>query len=123
MNLNDPLIIRILSYLDIEKLGEVISLSCDIPLRFRLAYHSKQVSQIDIAKNNLKYLNENKRFCSIEEPLYKAIEFGELLRCYKKYGECEFAEDCWVTRKAFCKKRRSIKCKNLKMGLLEKSNQ
>jgi hypothetical protein len=112
----DPLMTRILEYLTIEDIGKTISMSCDIPLRLRLActdYKKKYTSNLDekgvsfqekIAINNLEALNIDKEFVDTNEPLYKAIELGELLHCLQLWGSCEYAKDCWVTRRGFCQK-------------------
>ena len=116
----DPLKERILSYLKIKGIGKVISMSCDIPIRRRLARTDtlenrrnldeyEDSIQDKIADNNLYTLMGElgvKKYCDINEPLYKAIELGELLKCLEEYGECKYAKNCWVTRKGFCEKKR-----------------
>ena len=98
--MKEPLIDRIIKHLKIPGMGKTISIACDIPLRRRL-------EQDDIAENNLEYFNKGKKFCDITEPLYKAIELGELLECLERYGECAQAENCWVTRKGWCPRRKN----------------
>lgn len=66
----------------------------------------------DMELHNLLWNAEGKcngrpiaRSIDIEEPLYEAEEFGEFLRCLEMYGGCEYAKECWVTRRGFCKRR------------------
>ena len=42
----------------------------------------------------------------LEEPLYKGIELGEYIRCKAKFGKCDDALKCWITRKGFCSRYR-----------------
>lgn len=45
------------------------------------------------------------KYIDIEEVLYKALELGEYLKCYEKYGGCIDVKSCWITRKGFCERR------------------
>jgi len=112
----DPLKKRIIEYLSIPGIGKAIKLACDIPLRLRLArtdYSELHLNNMDdtgtsfqeeIASQNLDLLLGENKYISIEEPLYKAIELGELLHCLELWGSCEYAKNCWVTRRGFCQK-------------------
>lgn len=97
---------RIRSYLKIKGIGEAVAIACDIPLRLRLAKSSDSAWQKKTAEEDLNYLNKDKKYCDINEPLYKAIELGELLKCLELYGKCKYAKDCWVTRRGFCELKR-----------------
>ena len=94
----DPLMNKILEYLTIIDLPSAIVDSADLIIRMRLG----QVNSVaNILKKYCK-IGQEGRGVNIEEPLYKAIELGEYLRCYQKFGECKDAKDCWITRKGFC---------------------
>lgn len=99
--MSDKLKSKIDSYLSIPDIGLVIRDAADLIIRMRLG-------QLTIVSDTLKRyctLHQEGMGVDIDEPLYKAVELGEFIRCYQEHGECEHAEDCGVTRKALCKKK------------------
>ena len=96
---------RINEIMEIEGIGQALIDSADLIIRMRLG----QLNYVaDILKKNCTIVQQG-RGVDLEEPLYKAVELGELLKCKEEYGDCEYADNCWITRKGFCEKRRKEK--------------
>jgi len=106
----DPLTVRIEEYINIKEIGEVITACADTVMRRYLASPSTKINkghynkdQSDIALCNEKYLKAlMDKKGHVNSLVYKIIELGELLKCRELWGECEYAKECWVTRRGFC---------------------
>jgi len=113
---------KIKEYLEIKDIGQVIIDGCDLILRLRMQqysiasgilmnyitakYKNKNIfknQQIEDALQNLACVTKLEAI-SIDEPLYKAIELGEYIKCYKEFRMCNNVKNCWPTRKGFCEK-------------------
>lgn len=90
---------KIREYIDIKKIGEAIVDGCDLIIRLRLG----QLNCVsDILKKYCSLYQESKG-PDINEPLYKAIELGEYIKCLQEHKDCKFVNECWITRKGYCK--------------------
>ena len=113
---------KIKQYLEIKDIGQVIVDGCELILRLRMQqygiasgilmkyitskYKNKNIfknQQIEDALQNLACVTKLEAI-SIDEPLYKAIELGEYIKCYKEFRMCNNVKNCWPTRKGFCEK-------------------
>ena len=113
---------KIKQYLEIKDIGQVIIDGCELILRLRMQqygiasgilmkyitskYKNKNIfknQQIEDALQNLACVTKLEAI-SIDEPLYKAIELGEYIKCYKEFRMCNNVKNCWPTRKGFCEK-------------------
>jgi len=119
---------QIKEYLEIPGIGQMITDGCDLILRLRMA--QPDIANTIISKyiksktsNNKINLFRNPKFSSplrylcdeikvkpvnINEPLYKAIELGEYVKCYQENRMCEDVDQCWITRKGFSKCKEKI---------------
>ncbi len=102
---NDPLQERIDELLKYPGLDQALIHASDLILRLRMG----QITKVTAILNTYCTLNTEGQGPDLDEPLYKVIELGELLKCKNQYGTCEYAKDCWITRKGFCKKQKISK--------------
>ena len=99
---HDPLNERIVNYLGDPKIAQAMIDSADMLLRMRMG----QLNSVADTMKKYCTIHQEGTGVDLEEPLYKVIELGELLECRVKYGTCDLAKDCWITRKGFCKRRK-----------------
>ncbi|MDD5589207.1 MAG: hypothetical protein PHP92_04085 [Candidatus Nanoarchaeia archaeon] len=105
----NQLLNKINEYLKIKDIGNIISDSTDLIMRLNLGQMS---IVIDILKGYCDLYRDGKG-PDVKSALYKANELGEYIKCYQQYGDCEYVNDCWPTRKGFCKKKENKNKKNL----------
>jgi hypothetical protein len=103
--ISDPLAKRIKEYENIKDIGEVMTACADYVMRIYMWKKWDNWDQYDMATEILKYLTKlMDKKGHVDSLPYRVIELGELLKCKEMWGSCEYAKDCWVTRRGFCRK-------------------
>lgn len=107
--MKEPLKQRIDDHLNIKNLGLTIFLLADYVLRRNEFNKTGNEWQRKIMDEDWKALQKfmNGKEGVIYDNVYKAIELGELLMCLEDKGKCEYAKECWITRKGFAQCRQN----------------
>jgi len=96
----DPLETRLKLLLNNKDNIYALRAAADLKIRHELG-------QEDIIKDVLEvWKGKHYKDKSIYSPFYNAIKIAELLICKHLWGTCEYAKDCWVTRRGWCQKRK-----------------
>ena len=102
----DPLHKRIQEYISIKGIGDIVIECADNIMRHYLYCKSGNEWQQETANRSINFLfDEMDKKGHVDSLVYKAIELGELLKCREMWGTCQYAKDCWVTRRGFCERQ------------------
>lgn len=92
---------RILEWCKIKDIGQAIVDGTELIMRLRLG-------QLDVVAKILE-IYKHMPTIDIHEPLYRANELGEYIKCLQEHPNCQDVDGCWITRKGFSKCRKKIK--------------